>query len=189
MDQHKLELDESTHTYTLGDRKLISVTQALAILDDRWKVDPFYLERGSMVHRATAYYDRGEFDEFTWDERIIPYVDAYVKFRQDTGFEPTLIEHKLYHPSYFYAGTLDRVGNFGYDLLIDLKSGVQSKVDELQGTAYWELCRANKISVKRVFDLYLNENGSYKLEPIDKPKLLLPVFLAALTCARWKERL
>jgi hypothetical protein len=184
-----LELDEATHTYTLDGRRIIGVSEALRILDDRSKVDPFYLERGRLIHLATEYYDRDELNESTIDERIRPYLDAYIKFREDTGFIPALIEHKLYHPSYFYAGTLDRVGNFGYDLLLDLKSGVRIKLDDLQGVAYWELCRGNKISIKRVFDLYLNEDGNYKLEPIDNPKLLLPVFLAALTCVRFKEGL
>ena len=183
----ELTLQENGHIYRIGDRRIVSVTQALSILDDRWKVDPWYLERGRLIHLATAYFDRDELDESTVDEKIRPYLDAYVKFREDTGFIPTHIEHKLFHPSYFYAGKLDRVGNFGYDLLVDLKSGAKAKVDELQGAAYWELCRVNKISIKRVFDLYLSENGTYKLEPIEKPKLLLPVFLACLTATRWKE--
>jgi len=184
----KLELDESTHTYTLDGRRLLSVTQALNILDDRPKIDPFYLQRGSMVHRATAYYDRGEFDDFTWDERIIPYVEAYMKFRQDTGFEPTHIELTQFHPVYKFAGTLDRLGPLnGFQVIIDLKSGAPVPVDLLQNAAYWELCVANKIPVNKLFDLYLRDNGIYKLEPVEKPRLLLPVFLAALTCARWKN--
>ncbi len=186
---NKLELQEEGHIYTLNGRRLISVTQALAILDDRWKVDPWYLERGRLVHLATAYYDRDELDESTVDEKIRPYLDAYVKFREDTGFIPIHIEHKLFHPSYFYAGKLDRVGSFGYDLLVDLKSGTKAKVDGLQGAAYWELCRVNKIPIKRVFALYLSDNGTYKLEPIEKPKLLLPVFLACLQIAQWKEKI
>jgi hypothetical protein len=187
-----LEFQEEGHIYSIQGRRLISVTQALSILDNRWKVDPFYFERGRLIHLATEYYDRDELDEDSVDNcypPIRPHFDAYVKFRKDTGFIPTHIEHKLFHQSYFYAGKLDRVGNFGYDLLIDLKSGAKAKVDELQGAAYFELCRVNKISIKRVFDLYLHDNGTYKLEPIEKPKLLLPVFLACLAVARFKEGL
>ncbi len=62
-------------------------------------------------------------------------------------------------------------------------------MDPLQGAAYFELAIANNIPVKKVFDLYLSEDGTYKLEPIEKPKLLLPVFLAALTLTRWREKL
>jgi gamma-glutamylcyclotransferase (GGCT)/AIG2-like uncharacterized protein YtfP len=185
-----LNLDESTHTYTLGDRKLISVTQCLSILDNRWKVDPWYLERGRLIHLATEYLDHDELDWSTVDERIRPYLDAYVKFRKDTGSvaHPGYIEHKLYHPIYFYAGRIDRIGYLnGCLVLIDLKTGASAKIDELQDAAYWELCRVNNIPIKKVFDLYLHDDGTYKLEPIERPKLLLPVFLAALTVARWRE--
>jgi hypothetical protein len=184
-----LELDEATHTYTLNGRRLISVTQALSILDDRWKVDPFYLERGRLIHLATEYYDRDELDFDSLDERIGGYVNAYINFKIETGFIPHLIEHKLYHPRYFYAGRMDRIGslNSNEDLL-DLKSGEKADVDELQGSGYWELCRVNGIPIKKVFDLYLHEDGTYKLEPIERPKLLLPVFLSCLTITQWRER-
>ena len=184
-----LELDDQ-HVYRLDGRPIVGVTQALSILDDRWKVDPFYLQRGSMVHRATACYDKGTFDDFIWDERIIPYVEAYMKFREDTGFKPTYIELSQFHPIYKFAGTLDRIGPLNeHQALIDLKSGAPAPVDPLQNAAYWELCVANKIPVNKLFDLYLRGNGTYKLEPVKKHKLLLPVFLAALTCARWREGL
>jgi hypothetical protein len=186
-----LEFDETTHTYRLDGRRLISVTQALSILDDRWKVDPFYLEFGKMVHRATACYDRGEYDDFTWDERIIPSVEAYVKFRSETDFEPIHIELPLFHPTRIYAGTLDRIGTLnGRQVLIDLKTGAKARVDELQEVAYWELAIANNIPVQKLFDLYLHKNGKYNLEPVKEiPRHLLPVFLACLKIAQWREGL
>jgi len=187
----ELILQEEGHVYTLNGKRLISVTQALSILDDRWKVDPWYLERGRLVHLATQYYDRDELDENTIDPQIKDYFDAYISFRKDTGFNPQLIEHRLYHKGYVFAGTIDRIGLLNANLsLIDLKSGAPARVDELQGVAYWELCRANDIPIKKVFDLYLHADGTYKLEPLKKkPKLLLPVFLACLQVARWKKGL
>lgn len=183
-----LTLDESTHQYSLDGRRLIGVTEALKILDDRWKIDPWYLERGRLIHLATEYYDRDELDESTIDERIRPYLDAYVKFRKNTDFEPIYIEQLLYHPQYFYAGKPDRIGPlYKHHVLIDLKSGAKSKIDELQDVAYWELCRVNDIPVNKLFDLYLKENGTYKLEPVERPRNLLPVFLACVTAVRWKE--
>jgi hypothetical protein len=185
-----LTIDESTHRYSLDGRRLIGVTEALSILDDRWKVDSFYLERGRLIHLATEYYDRDELDESTVDDRIRPYFEAYVKFKKDTGFEPYWIEHKLYHPQYFYAGKLDRIGllNFRH-ALIDLKSGAKAKIDGLQAVSYRELARVNNIKVDKQFDLYLRDDGNYSLVEVEKPRLLLPVFLACLTVTRWKEGL
>jgi hypothetical protein len=196
MKMPNLEFDEATHTYLLYEnevdrlsgRKLVSVTQVLP--DDKRRVDPWYLERGRLIHLATALFDHDELDEDSIDERIKPYLDAYVKFKKETGFEPKHIELPLYHPKYYYAGTIDRIGllNNSQDL-IDLKTGGKAKADELQLAAYWELCRASYIKIRRVFDLYLHENGTYSLTPPEtQPKLLLPVFLASLTVARWKEK-
>lgn len=180
------QFDEEKHLYTLDGRRLISVTEALSVLDDRWKVDPFYLERGRFIHKATELYDKNELDESTVDERIKPYLDAYKKFKRETSYEPIYIEHILYHPKYFYAGKLDRIYE---DFIIDLKSGTKMRVDELQAVAYWELCRANNIPVQKQFDLYLRSNGSYRLEPVERPRNLLPVFLAAFTCERWRQEI
>jgi hypothetical protein len=185
---NRLELEESTHNYTLDGRRLISVTQVLSILDDRWKVDPFYLERGRLIHLATEYYDRDELDFDTVDDRIKPYLGAYINFKKDASFKPGFIEYPLYHSQYFYAGKIDRIGIInGCGSLIDLKSGAKTKSDELQAVAYRELCRINNIPINKQFDLYLKDNGTYKLESVEHYKLLLPVFLACLTIARWKE--
>jgi hypothetical protein len=184
-----LELDDQ-HIYRLDGRRLISVTQALSVLDDRWKVDPFYLERGRIIHLCTEYLDWDELDLQTVDDQILPYFNAYVKFQEETKFKVGLVECPLWHPQYFYAGKIDRTGDLNGDhVLIDLKSGAKTRVDELQVVAYWELCRANNIPVKKQFALYLKDSGTYSLVEVEKPKLLLPVFLAALTCARFKEGL
>ncbi len=188
-----LNFDPEKHLYTLDDgHRLISVTQALSILDDRCKVDPFYLERGRLIHLATEYYDRDELDESSIDSRIAPFLESYIKFRMNTDFVPQLIEQKFYHPQYFYAGRLDRQGPLnGTSVIIDIKSGQKADVDELQNVALWELCRVNHVPVKKLFDLYLRDDGKMpNLVPVEKSKkLLLPVFLAALTCVRWREGL
>jgi len=188
----QLTFEEDRHIYKLGNRRLLSVTQILSILDNRWKVDPFYLERGRLIHLATEYYDRDELDEDSVDPQIAPYVKSYIKFRMNTDFKPILVEQRLYHPQYLYAGTLDRQGPLnGNSVIIDLKSGSKADVDELQNVALWELCRVNNIPVKKLFDLYLRDDGKMpNLVPIEKPKkLLLLVFLAALTCERWRQKL
>ncbi len=186
----ELTLQEDGHIYKIHGRRVISVTQALKILDDRWKVDPFYLERGRLIHLSTEYFDHYQLDEDTVDPQIQGYFDAYRNFRDNTGFVPTHIEHKLYHPQLWYAGKIDRIGPLnGKQALIDLKSGGKVRSDELQGAAYWELAKANKIHVDKVFDLYLDADGTYKLEPVKNPKSLLPVFLACLKITQWKEKI
>ena len=195
MPKNELIFREEDHSYWIGERRLLSVTQALHILDDRPKIDPWYLQRGTFIHKATEYLDRDELDLQTLDDRILPYFNAYVKFREDTRFAVTDIEYPLYHPEYFYAGKIDRLGFLNNRLvLVDLKSGTKAKVDELQIAAYWELCRANhnderNLNVKDAFVLYLKEDSNYSIVKIERPRLLLPIFLACLTVIRFKEGL
>ena len=187
---NELNFDPETHTYTVNGRRLMSVTQALALVDDRRINSSWYLDRGRLVHLACEYLDRDELDEDTVAPEIRPYLEAYKKFREETSFKPDLIELRLSHLTYLYAGTLDRIGDLnGNHILIDLKSGAPARVDELQLAAYFELARVNNIPVKKCFDLYLHDNGTYKLEPVENVKLLLPTFLNVLGSARWKEGL
>jgi len=44
------------------------------------------------------------------DVSIVPYVQAYQKFKDEKGFVPKLIEHYFLNKDYKYAGTLDRTG-------------------------------------------------------------------------------
>jgi len=185
----KLELDEN-HIYRLDGRRIIGTTEALKILDDRRKVDPFYLERGSFIHKATEYDDQDELDFDTVDDQIKPYLGAYAKFKRDTGFDPQFIETIFYHPKYLFAGKIDRIGMLNKNLIIlDLKSGTMTDIDKLQLAAYWELVNVNHIIATKAFALYLKDDGNYSLVEVEKPKLLLPVFLAALKIAQWKENL
>jgi hypothetical protein len=59
-------------------------------------------------------------------------------------------------------------------------------VDALQGAAYHHLYGH---SGHRVFDLYLREEGTYKLVEVPKPRTLFPTFCAVLTAYRFKEGL
>jgi hypothetical protein len=180
---------EEDHTYWLDGKSLDYVTGALSLVDKRPK-DPWYLNKGKIIHIVTEYYDRDELDEATVDPQIMGYLNSYRLFLQETGFKPTHIELPLYHPQYLYAGKLDRMGNFhNSDLdLVDLKSGVPYPTDKLQGSAYWGLAISNKLPIRKVFDLYLQEDGSMPhLREVEKPRILFNTFLAILTSWRWKE--
>jgi len=183
----ELEFNADKHEYSIAGRRLPSVTQVLSMIDDR-HYDPFYLHRGSMVHLACQYYDEGCLDEESLDPAIAPYLTSYKTFLIETGFQWWKLEMPKHHPRYFYAGTIDRIGDFqGRPAIIDLKSGQPVRTDELQISAYWELIR-EEIDIFYCFDLYLREDGGMpKLVEVKKPRLLLPVFLSCLTLYQWKE--
>ncbi len=180
---------EENHTYWLDGKSLDYVSGALSLVDKRPK-DPWYMRRGKLTHLVTEYYDRDELDWTTVNHQIMGYLDSYRLFRREMGFKPIHIELPLYHPQYLYAGKLDRIGSFqNSDLdLVDLKSGIAYPTDKLQGAAYWGLATSNKIPIRKVFDLYLQEDGSMPhLREVEKPRILFNTFLAILTAYRFKE--
>ena len=113
-----LLFDEEKHLFTLestGER-LPSVTQVLAkegLSPNYSWIDPWYSLRGTYIHKATALHDNNNLDESTIDPEIAPYFEAYLKFRKEWAGEIIKIEKRLYHPTWGYAGIIDRVTKTG----------------------------------------------------------------------------
>lgn len=133
------------------------VIQAFGIIresnDSEW-----YMERGSAIHLATEYYDMGTLDESDLDPQLVGYLEAWKKYRADTGYNPKYIEKPLLHSIFGYCGKLDRDG-------LDIKSGAPAKWHILQAAAYNELEIDSKLKLDSGFHtVYLQENGSYKVK-------------------------
>ena len=182
------------HVYTVDGKVYDGVTTIIQLEGGspglEW-VDPWYLERGKMVHLATALYDLGILDEISIDERIRGYLDSWKRYRDaKPPYLPDHIEVKMADALYGYAGTLDRLP------LLDVKCGVYKKADFAQLGAYYGLCQANKIDsdlyqgpeARKV--VYLDENGeypcvdSYTLREVQAAK---DSFLCALNWFRFKH--
>jgi hypothetical protein len=126
MNSPRIELNEDTHEYRVDGVLKRSVTQTLTdvgIIDSRW-FDGQSRIRGDYVHRATALHDLKKLKLESLDPTIRPYFDAYVKFRQESGFKPALIEEKLFWKEMDICGTLDRTGALnGRQGILDIKTG------------------------------------------------------------------
>lgn len=198
----ELRLEEESHTYTLwGDgyegMVIPSITQVIQKNNMYGYARTFSNEQkmshGSKVHKHTEWYDKSLIDiNDVYD--ITPEIKAYSSFRRELNFRPVLIEHKLHHPSYLYAGTLDRFGEItigGKDLwaIVEIKTGVYHPAVELQLAAQKELIR-NSIFGSRIdtcFALYLGGDGIYSLKEVQEHNKSWQIFLSALTVLRWKE--
>ena len=86
-----------------------TILKAEGFIDTRF-YDDWRRDRGSMIHLATAYDDAGELDEENLDPVIFPYLEAWRKFRKESGFAPDKIEPPMMSTAYKYAGTPDRIG-------------------------------------------------------------------------------
>jgi hypothetical protein len=187
------------HRYELDGQRLPSVTQILqsAGLIDYSMVPRDLLEkakaRGTRVHLACAYLDEGDLDPRSVSEEDAGYVAAYERFKRETSFEPRLIEHRVYHRSLRYAGTLDRTGTIGQQLfLIDIKTGDPQPSAFVQLAAYHACCLFEDFVFCRRRVLHLRADGTYALiAPKDDctsvPAGEMNVFRAALVVHQWKE--
>jgi hypothetical protein len=193
-----IEFNAERHEYRVNGVIVPSVTQVLQSvgLPDLSGVPADLLEwkagLGTAVHRATELDDLGDLDEESLDPAIKPYLEAYRKFKEESGFCPLVAEGKLYHPKYQYAGTFDRIcGISNGDLvLVDLKTGIADpKIVGPQLAAYVEAWHAqpNKGYIKRRYALKLNKDATYRLIKLDN-KMDFQIFLNALNIYKWRNQ-
>jgi hypothetical protein len=102
------------HIYTHQGAVLPSVTQILKAegFIDTTFFDDWSRDRGSMVHLATAYDDAGELDEDSLDPVIVPYLEAWRRFRLESGFVTEASEVSMMSSVHRFAGTIDTIGHF-----------------------------------------------------------------------------
>lgn len=133
-----LDFAPGEHIFTHDGEVLPSVTQILKASkmtpDGYAFIDPYYLQRGTYIHLASEYYDRGCLDEDSLDPAIIPYVNAYKTFRRDFGGQIVGIEKRLWHPKLKYAGIVDRIidGTTCYALHLKPGNKVPYKLEPIE---------------------------------------------------------
>lgn len=180
----ELIFDKERHVYSVNGRVLPSVTgilKAEGFIDDTWFTEDARL-RGTYVHLACHLYDMGTLDENELDPALRPYLNGYIRFKADTGFEVVESEVPRYHEQYLFAGTPDKIGVMAKaDTLIDLKSGLVSPWTALQTAAY-ELTLDRPM--KR-FGVQLTDDGKYKMIPF-QDRTDRNIFLSALAVHNWK---
>ncbi len=193
-----LNFKSDTHEYFWHGAPVPSVTQIiqsanLANFDSvPWHILKKACELGTYVHQATEYLDNNTLDFDTIDEGVFPYLQAWERFKIDTGFKIKFIEVRLYSQKYKFAGTIDRIGTINdKEVIPDIKTGVHSISHAVQTSAYAQLAKeagiltqrkANRLTVK------LNSDGSYSLKP-HKGNADFAVFLNALAIYNYKKRM
>jgi len=168
-----LTFDEATHTYAWNGVVVPSVTQCLKPLTNYGMIPADKLEvarqKGVAVHKMVELHSKGDLDVETLPEWMRPVLAQWEKFVADTGFKMLLSEHRVYHPQFCYAGTLDLYGSMnGEDAHIDVKrSFVAGAVIGYQLAGYQAALYASQKVGKNAkrYALRLNENGHYRLEP------------------------
>jgi hypothetical protein len=202
-----IEFRESDHTYWHRGLEVPSVSRVLEPLDDLSMIPKAILERkiaiGHAVHKAAEFIDRGCLDDASVHPVIAGYVAAYRKFLAETGFVSKLIEQPVFSRSMWYAGTLDRAGEFpaggrlpseikpDLSTLLDLKTVLQMRASTaIQTVAYSKAlaeCRPDLPAPQQRVALQLQEDGGYELHSYNDPSDWT-VFVACRTVLNFKAK-
>lgn len=145
---------------------------------------------GTDVHEACRLLDRGELAWGSLDDALFPYVEAWEKYTRERGIHHwRAIEAVVYHSTYRYIGTLDRLAviDGGGLVLQDIKLGdPDDAAGQYQTCAYLHaaaacglLPDATSTAVQREC-VQLLDTGSYRLSPYSS-RDDWKVFQAALT--------
>lgn len=123
----KIDFKSDSHEYFINGKKVPSVTQVLSLAGEFKYVNKDVLERaakfGTAVHKATELYDQNNLNLDNLDPALMPYLQAWKKFLNETNFKILEIEKIVGSNRMGYAGTIDRIGYIGDDLtLLDIKT-------------------------------------------------------------------
>lgn len=169
---------------------MIRVTELLAeagLIDRTWFSEEG-ATRGTYVHQACHYYDMGWLDEEVLDPALVPYLQGWVKFLNDTGVNIIRSEDRIDSERLGVTGQPDRIVEWpkvGF-AIIDIKSGSLQPFTAIQLAAYKLLANeAYQPANYKRFAVNLPGDGTYKVKEY-KDRADEGIFLAALAIHNWK---
>lgn len=182
----ELLLDENHH-YTLDGKGLDGLTATIAEaglignFGTKWHMD-----KGSAIHLATEFYDRGTLDEATVDPQIQGYLESWKQFRKDQNYTPIEIEYRIVNTVLMVASRVDRIP------LLDIKSGTPTPWHILQIAFQWATLIAEhpREWVLKPTDIYLDPDGGppkVKVYSLTELKEAYKVYCSLLYFIRWRR--
>lgn len=170
----ELVFDEEWHSYSVNGIKVPSVTRIMKPITAQiyGEIDKEVLqrasERGKAVHFAIELYDDTGYVEI--DDEYRPYFNAYLEWADLHNPKILATEYRFYHPSYWYAGTLDKVVQIKDELvLLDIKTTavLNDWLVSIQLGAYREGLKAHGIQVDKLAVLHLDKSGRFVYKELE----------------------
>lgn len=174
--------DPAKHEYTIEGRVVPGVTE---ILGDTGLREPFFdaewaADKGTKIHLACHFHNKGTLFWESVDPLIYPYVEAYLRFKRECHVDVIFSEKIFFHETLLYGTTIDTMVKLDFmservRAIVEIKSGQPQPSDRLQTAGQILAVRTHPglWSVKRRFVLYLKENGTYILvEHVDPDDML-----------------
>lgn len=198
-----LTFDEVLHEYRWNGERVPNVTSVIGHLTDYSRIPAEALERarqeGQAVHKMVDAACKGTLVDLpAW---MYGHFDAWMRFVADTGFECIHSEHRVYHHSQRYAGTLDLAGTLPRlktskkPAVIDVKrSFYGGPAIGLQTAGYkdaWNSDKGRPTKLHERYALRLDADGKYRLKRFDDDPNHIEDSLAFLACLqqyRWRAK-
>lgn len=191
--------DRKTHQYSDERGVWPSVTTILAdagIMDFsavKQEIREKAMKRGMSVHWLLQLSDEGCLNHRTVPKALRGYRQAWMTWRERSGFVPLLIEQPFISP-HGYAGTPDRFGNFPNKTVavVDIKTGQGDVADhvryQLAPYAQWYKIDIGLTLVPRRIGVQLHHDGTYRVREFEPRTLAYDFsrFYAALL--EWKGK-
>lgn len=200
-----LTFEPEEHAYHFDGVRIPSVTQVLQPVGFDYSSIPFgtlehAAQRGTAVHLATEFYDDGDLDEDSIDPEILPYVEAWRRFREESGFVVWRSEVRVHSARHGFAGTFDCLGVLNGKMCIVEKKTTATlhPSTAIQVSAYLRAYNEGlprEEQAKRCYSVHLRRDGTYRLDEHD-PETHWGAFLALLypdhpqsaaTLAAWRR--
>lgn len=181
----------SERWYSRNGKKYVSATTVLPFDLPDSAVLRYGQQRGKAVHKVTALHDNDNLKLSSIDPITEPYLEGWIKFKEECQYEPVLIEKAAYSDLYQYACTPDRVGYMSYlPTIAELKTGDPHKPCTwgLQTAAQEQAIKEEdfpETTFKRV-TVQLTDEGDYKILEWKAEDDLLN-FLAHLKTFQWRR--
>lgn len=159
------EFCADTHEYKMSGRKVFSVTQIIKGAGLYGEAGNFYnaasAEKGKFIHEACELYDKGDLEEQSLDEKLVPYLDAWKAFRKQMPVEFAVIEQPFFSLEHGFAGTIDRAWfENKKGVVADIKTGAVPDWVSIQLAGY-----AILFPSLTAMAIQLKDNGKFSLQP------------------------
>lgn len=192
---HELAFDEAKHEYRINGRVVPSVTQVLDVIRTEGGSEAqreYKRQIGKALDLAIELHERDDLDAESLDPAVVPFFQAWLNFKRETGFRVILNQPLVYSMKLQFAGKPDLIGT---------RNGSMTPTELIDTKCVWTLDPATAIQtagyafaaeeslgvrVKARGALQLLRDGTYKFEPYMDANDV-GVFRACLSIYGWRK--